>query len=247
MTFAKGASPVSWPESAGAEPPSRQSRPDARAPLFFFVVRAERARRCGVDLPSRAAFGPLAGSSARLRSACRAVGAEGGAPLPALEPALTASIPGCSRSAPFTMKHNPRLNERMARLPASRTSHPLHRRRPGRAPAYPRLGTWPKTPPACPRWVVAGRRRPMASVAVIRTIPCALTSRRRLARKFLGPRARTAPIPRPRRLRLRCRTSIPRPLRPLFVSPPQAKSRPATSAAIMITNPTRGLFEGEMI
>ena len=111
---------------ASADDLHRQSRPRSiEEPLIFEIGRADTT---GVDLDEPEPFTPRLGGleRTRRRSACPA----------SPSPRRCATTCGCPRrttpSTPAlfplgscTMKHNPRLNEKMARLPGFADIHPL--------------------------------------------------------------------------------------------------------------------------
>jgi glycine dehydrogenase subunit 2 len=110
-------------------------------PLIFEIGSPETT---GVDLPRPTADAASAASSAGGRSACRAC--------PSRKPCATtcacrsknyAIDSGLYPLGSCTMKHNPRLNEKMARLPGFADIHPLQPlHRAGRAGADRRTGDW---------------------------------------------------------------------------------------------------------
>ena len=96
-------------------------------PLIFEMGRA--GHDCGVDLPEPPTVDgpPRRPARARRRSACPASREpRGGAPLhAAVARRTTPSTLALYPLGSCTMKHNPRLNEKMARLPGFADLHPL--------------------------------------------------------------------------------------------------------------------------
>ena len=96
-------------------------------PLIFEIGTA-RDRPASISAATRRSGrgAGSAASSARARSACRAsANPKRCATTPACRGRITRSTSACSRSASCTMKHNPRLNEKVARLPGFADVHPL--------------------------------------------------------------------------------------------------------------------------
>ena len=125
------------PERAGARRAPERGEGDAPAtftgnralmleePLMFEIGDTETT---GVDFAERRrpAHAPRRPRARRGRSACPASPSPRRcATTPACRARITRSTSACSRSARCTMKHNPRLNEKVARLPGFADIHPL--------------------------------------------------------------------------------------------------------------------------
>jgi glycine dehydrogenase subunit 2 len=238
------------PDAAGsAETVSGNRGLQIEEPLIF---EQDEAGRCGVDLPQPAAVADRLGGLARTRP----IG------LPGLsEPQVVRHYTRLSQrnygidSGLFplgscTMKHNPRLNERMARLPGFGDIHPLQPPATvqGALELIHTLAHWLKTLTGMPAVALAPAAGAHGELAGIMTIRAALEARGDARKKILVPESAHGTNPATAAACGYAVEAIPANARGRVDLGALKAKLDRDVAAIMITNPnTCGLFEPEMI
>jgi glycine dehydrogenase subunit 2 len=216
------------------------------------IFEQDAPGRCGVDLPEPAPFRARLGGLER----------HGAIGLPGLsEPQVVRHFTRLSQKnyaidsglyplGSCTMKHNPRLNEKLARLPGLADIHPLQPLStvPGALELVDTLAYWLKTLTGMPAVALSPAAGAHGELCGIMTIRAALEARGDPRRRVLVPESahgtnpataaacgyRVDPIPADMRGRVD-RAAL------------EAKLGPDV-AALMLTNPnTCGLFEGEIL
>ena len=244
------------PDRASAPTRSQSTSPAPRGlqneePLMFEIGDAEHRRRPA----RRPAATPTASAALTRKSAARPARphrARGAAPLRApVARRTTPSTCGIYPLGSCTMKHNPRLNEKMARLPGFADIHPLQpvSTVQGALELMDELAHWLKTLTGMPAVALSPKAGAHGELCGMMAIRAAQEARGRRAQARPGARIRPRHQPGDRglpRLHGRCRS------RPTIdgrvdLAAVKAELGPDV-AAIMLTNPnTCGLFERDII
>ena len=222
-------------------------------PLIF---EQDPPGRCGVDLPEPPPVKHRASTGCDRSGADRPAGpqrAAGGAPLhAAVARRTTPSTAGVYPLGSCTMKHNPRLNEKMARLPGFADLHPLQpvSTVQGALELIDTLAHWLKTLTGMPAVALSPAAGAHGELCGMMAIRAALEARgERAHAASLVPESAHGTNPATAAALRLSRSSRSRPTSAAGSISPRSKAKLGPDvAAIMLTNPnTCGLFEREII